>query len=252
MTNLFTLVYPWLPKRRALLFWYEAGGGGAEYIICRVHVSVNQIISFTLPHGFCLISVGVLFCFVSHLGDLAFGSKSYNIHHLLTWDFSNLIHFNTASRDSEGSAFIRTVRSEIEIVEIWKCLFILHKMDGVSLQNPTMQVSLENKHSLGHRPFAYKEITDFLFNRIFTKSNVILSTDKYSFLSSTLSKSGSTRPHGINLQILCGEVLNCSASKLRQQSLHRLRRGAWVWVCSISGISFYLWGSELGLKSSSQ
>lgn len=125
----------------------------AEYIICRVHVSVSQIISFTLPHGFCLIYVGVLFCFVSHLGDLAFDSKSYNIHHLLTWDFSNLIHFNTASRDSEGSAFIRTVRSELEILEIWKCLFILHKMDGVSLQNPTMQSLIREQEFFGAHTF---------------------------------------------------------------------------------------------------
>lgn len=87
----------------------------------------------------------LLLCF--SLGRPGLGSKSYNIHHHLEWDYSNWIRFDTASRDSEGSALIRTVRSEIEIIKIWKCLFVFHEMDVVSLQKHTLRVSLENKRS---------------------------------------------------------------------------------------------------------
>lgn len=57
------------------MFWYEAGKRNRIYNLIKLMSSINQIISFALPLGFCLVMV-ISFCFVAHLGGLDFGEKS--------------------------------------------------------------------------------------------------------------------------------------------------------------------------------
>lgn len=60
----------------SLLFWYEAGKRNRIYNLLKLMSSINQIISFALPLGCCLVMVVISFCFFSHLGGLDFGEKS--------------------------------------------------------------------------------------------------------------------------------------------------------------------------------